>query len=360
MVKILERQGLAFGPDTNAVTGFDTTTYMLELPKVDDEHIDTAMFLFREVASELKFDPGAVDRQRSVILGEERARDNFRYHQVVNLLGFDVPQTPYPNRLPIGLDAVLKSASPAMIRSLYDRYYRPENATLVFVGDADPAAVEAKIRKTFSDWAGVGPAGPALPWGSVDLTRPQSFSTFVDPAVTTSVNYTITRPWKDPSDTLAERRHLLAQGLAIAMFNRRLQRLVEEPSSSLLGGGMGADEDRNAALLTSLSISAKDGDWKDALRTAEQEVRRALQYGFTSGELKVQPADSVVHSRLQCNRRARGRNRALRARFSASLEPMTSSPLQSSMKPSSNPLRKPSPRQKLIGHFVNCGPAAHR
>ncbi len=78
MVKILERQGLAFGPDTNAQTGFDATTYMLDLPKADAEHIDTALFLFREVASETKFDPAAVDRERGVILGEERARDNFQ------------------------------------------------------------------------------------------------------------------------------------------------------------------------------------------------------------------------------------------------------------------------------------------
>jgi zinc protease len=32
MVKMLQRQGLAFGPDTNAVTGFDTTTYCSSFP----------------------------------------------------------------------------------------------------------------------------------------------------------------------------------------------------------------------------------------------------------------------------------------------------------------------------------------
>jgi len=172
MIKILERQGLAFGPDTNAVTDFDTTTYMLDLPKTDNEHIDTALFLFREVASEVKFDPGAVDRERGVILGEERARDNFQFHQLVDALGFELPDTPYPNRLPIGLDAVIKSASADTIRDLYRRYYRPENATLVFVGDADPAMIEAKIRKSFGDWRGVGPAGAALPRGNVDFSRP--------------------------------------------------------------------------------------------------------------------------------------------------------------------------------------------
>jgi len=293
MVKILERQGLAFGPDTNAQTGFDSTTYMLDLPKADDEHIDTAMFLFREVASEIKFDPAAVDRERGVILSEERARDNFQLHQVIDTLGFQVPETPYPNRIPIGLDAVLKTASADTIRNLYHRYYRPENATLVFVGDADPALVEAKIKKAFADWQDVGPAGAPLPRGKVDLARSASFDTFVDPAVATTVDYTVARPWKDPADTLAERRHDIVEALAAGMFNRRLQKLVNTPGSPLLGGGMGMDEDKDAALMTSLSITAKDGAWKDALTTAEQEVRRTKEHGFTEAELKTQIADTT-------------------------------------------------------------------
>ena len=290
MVKILERQGLAFGPDTNAQTGFDTTTYMLDLPKADAEHIDTALFLFREAASELKFDPAAVDRERGVILGEERARDNFQLHQIVDMIGFQLPETPYPKRIPIGVDEVLKTATADTIRNLYHRYYRPENATLVFVGDADPAVVEAKIKKVFADWKDVGPAGPPLPRGKVDFARPASFDTFIDPAVATTVSYTVARPWKDPADTLAERKHEIVEELAAGMFNRRLQKLINVPGSPLLGGGMGTDDQKDAALITTLQIAAKDGAWKDALSTSEQEVRRALQYGFTAGELKTQIA----------------------------------------------------------------------
>ncbi len=291
MVKILERQGLAFGPDTNAVTGFDTTTYMLDLPKADDEHIDTAMFLLREVASEIKFDPAAVDRERGVILGEERARDNFQLHQLVDMIGFQAPETPYPNRLPIGLDAVLKIAKADTIKDLYHRYYRPENATLVVVGDADPATLEAKIKKAFADWKGVGQAGAALPRGKVDLARPAAFDTFVDPAVATTVNYTVARPWKDPADTMAERHHDIAEALGIAMFNRRLQKLVNQPGSPLLGGAMDTDEERDAALTTAVTLAAKDGAWKDALSVTEQEVRRAAERGFTPTELKTQITD---------------------------------------------------------------------
>ena len=248
MVKILERQGLEFGPDTNAMTGFDTTTYMLDLPKADAEHIDTSLFLFREVASELKFDPAAVDRERGVILGEERARDNFQLHQFVDMVGSTIPQTPYPNRLPIGVDTVLKSASADTIRNLYHRYYRPENATLVFVGDADPARHRGEDQEDFADWKDAGAAGAPLPRGKVDLARPASFDTFIDPAVATTVNYTVARPWKDPADTLADRRHKTVEALATAMFNRRLQKLINLPGSPLLGGAMATDEQRDAAL----------------------------------------------------------------------------------------------------------------
>jgi zinc protease len=222
-----------------------------------------------------------------VILGEERARDNFQLHQLVDTLGFQVPDTPYPNRLPIGVDAVLKSATADTIRNLYHRYYRPENATLVFVGDADPAIIEAKIKKAFADWQDVGGAGTPLPRGKVDLARPASFDTFVDPAVATTVDYSIARPWKDPADTLGERRHDLVDAIATEMFNRRLQKLVNAPGSSLLNGGMATAEARDAALTSSVTLIAKDGAWKDALNATEQEVRRATKYGFTDAELKT-------------------------------------------------------------------------
>lgn len=300
MIKILERQGLAFGPDTNAQTGFDTTTYMLKLPQTDAQHVDTALFLFREIGSELKFEAAGIDRERAIILGEERARDNFQLHQVIHQLSFDFPQTPYPDRLPIGLDPVIKSASSETLRNLYHRYYRPEDATLVFVGDANPAEIEAKIVKVFGDWKGVGPAGAPLPRGKVDLARPASFSTFADPAVATSINYTVTRPWKDPDDTLAERRHRMVQVLAEQMFNRRLQRLADAPGSSLLGGRMTTEQERDAALVSSVSIAAKDGAWKAALTATEQEIRRALEYGFTASELKTESTNMIgaMHSAL--------------------------------------------------------------
>jgi zinc protease len=290
MIKILQRQGLAFGADTNAMTGFDTTTYMLELPKADAEHLDTAMFLLREVASEVKFAPDAVDRERGVILGEKRVRDNFQLRQAIDVIGFRLPDTPYGKRLPIGTEEVLKTAGAEDIRSLYQRYYRPENATLIFVGDADPNDIEARIRKTFGDWKNNTTAGAPLPRGRIDTSRPAAFDTFTDPAVATTVIYTVTQPWIDPVDTLAERQRKMIRSMAVDMFNQRLQRLSNLPGSPILGGGMSLDEQKEAGRLTTVQVTGRDGAWKEALKTAEQEVRRALQYGFTATELKNEVA----------------------------------------------------------------------
>ncbi|MEO8141128.1 MAG: insulinase family protein [Sphingomicrobium sp.] len=293
MVKILERQGLKFGPDTNAATGFDTTTYMLDLPHAGGETLDTAMMLMREVAGEVKFDPKAVDRERGVILGERRSRDTFQLHQAEDQIGFQLPATPYPTRFPIGTETVLKTATATAMRDLYHRYYRPENATLVFVGDADPAVIEQKVRATFSSWKGVGKAGTPLPRGTVDLKRSTQFDTFVDPASATVVTTVAYRPWDNPLDTLASRRDSLIRSLAVAAFNRRIERLANAPGSVLLGGGMNDGETKDAALDTSLSIAAKDGAWKDALVTSEQELRRALDHGFTAAELDLQRTDTI-------------------------------------------------------------------
>ena len=293
MVKILERQGLAFGPDTNAVTGFDTTTYMLDLPKADDEHIDTAMFLFREVAGEVKFDPAAVERERGVILGEERARDNFQYHQVVDMLGFQVPQTPYPNRLPIGVDAVLKTASADTIRDLYHRYYRPENATLVFVGDADPAVVEAKIRKSFADWQDFGrrrrsaPARQGRPCPS-RLVRHLHRSGSRDDGQLHD-RTAVERPGRHARRPSPPDRRGGSHGDVQPPASKADQR-------SRLTAPQWRDGDGRGARCRPHDLGRARGQGRRVegrVTAVEQEVRRAVEHGFSEAELKTQIADAT-------------------------------------------------------------------
>lgn len=311
MVRTLERLGLAFGPDTNASTSFDATVYRLDLPKADAQRLDTAFFLLREVASEIRFDQAAVDRERGIIISERRTRDNYQLRRLTNNLAFHLPQTNYARRLPIGTDAVIGSASPAALTELYRRYYRPEKATLVFVGDADPALIERMIREKFESWTARGPAGAKLDRGRVDLTRSADSGAFADPAIETSVAISIMRPWEDPPDTRWERRRRFIQATALALLTRRLQTIANGPDSTLLNAAAAQSPSRDVAWTSTLSAVARDGEWKPALQILEQELRRALKHGFTASELKVQLADSEGGLRRGAERASTRTNAAL-------------------------------------------------
>lgn len=320
MVKILERKGLSFGADTNASTGFDQTIYKLDLPQTTDDLIDTALMLMRETAGNLTLNPEAIDRERGVLLSERRTRDNFGLRRIVDYLGFVAPDAPFANRLPIGTDEVLTGASAETIRSLYERYYRPEKATLVMVGDFDPDAVEAKIKARFSDWQGVGPAGAALPMGTVDLNRGTLVDTFVDPAVPSIVTLNSFQPYRQRPETVAENRQVLLEALGSAIVNRRIEQIANRPDSPILGGGVSLDDFFDTARTSAINLTANDGQWREGLAIADAERRRAISYGFTEAELAEQLANFELAFRTAAEQAGTRRSSTIADTIVASVE----------------------------------------
>ena len=291
MVKLLERNGLSFGADTNASTSFTETVYKLDLPAANDGLVDTAMMLMRETASELTLDPGAMDRERGIIMGEMRARDSFGLRRLKNLIEFIAPGTPVSKGLPIGSESVIKGAPVARLRDLYERFYTPERAALIIVGDIDPAKIEAKILSRFGNWRGTKRFDGDPAKATIDPNRPFAVRIFTDPDVTTGVTIARVKPLDDRADTVAKRRQTTIEGLANAILNRRLARLARLNDAPFAGARADATSAFSTAELATLDITAKDQDWKRALETGEQELRRALTHGFSDSELKEQLAN---------------------------------------------------------------------
>ena len=74
-VKRLERAGLRFGPDTNASTGFGQTVFKLELAaNQQGDPGRRRSSCFAKWPGKATIDAGALDRERGIILSEERAR----------------------------------------------------------------------------------------------------------------------------------------------------------------------------------------------------------------------------------------------------------------------------------------------
>jgi zinc protease len=290
MIKLLEREGLAFGADTNASTDFDITVYKLDLPRNDSALLDTALMLMRETASELSFNPAAVEREKGVVLSEKRVRDTYQLRNLVDGLEFLYPGARFTDRLPIGTTQSLQGATADKLRGLYQRIYRPENAALIVVGDFDPDAVEAAIQKHFSSWQ-AQPVMPATDPGPVPTDLAGKTDIYIDPALSEQITVSKNGPWLDHTDTLAFRETNVRRQLGYGIINRRLLRLARGENPPFRGAAIGTSEVFEAGRTTTLVIDTGDGEWRRALAAAQGEYRRALEQGFTQAEVDEQVAN---------------------------------------------------------------------
>ncbi|MBL8770803.1 MAG: insulinase family protein [Phenylobacterium sp.] len=284
MVRILERLGLAFGADTNASTGFSETIYKLDLPRTDDETVDTSLMLLSEAAFGLTIDPAAVDRERGIVLSEERARDTPGYRIAKARMGFLMKGQRLPTRWPIGTVEVLKTAPASQIVAFYDRWYRPDRAVFVAAGDFDLDVVEAKIRSAFGGWRGRGPA-PADPDPGPVASRGAEARLVVEPGVTQTLQVAWISPPDLTPDTAAKRRRELIENLGLAVLNRRFSAIARGAEPPFLGAGTSKFEQDDAAQIALISVNAEAGRWREALTAAEREQRRLVQYGVRQDEL---------------------------------------------------------------------------
>lgn len=290
LLRILERLGLAFGADTNAATGFDQTFYMLELPRTNDETVDTSLRIMREQVSEALMAPDAIDEERGVIVGEERTRNTPQLRSLKAQLALLAPGQRIANRLPIGDLEIIRTAPRERFVAFYDAYYRPSRATMIAVGDFDVDVMEQKIRATFADWQPRAPDGPEPDLGQVADREPET-RILVEPGVQSNVQINFTRdPDLDP-DSIAERRENTVLGLGLAVLNRRLGELARADNPPFIGAGASADTLVDSLDLTSVSAAFNPGGLKRALETIEQETRRLAEFGVTPSELQREITD---------------------------------------------------------------------
>lgn len=293
MIKLLERQGLAFGADTNASTSFDRTQYKLDLPRADEELLDTALMLMRETASELTFAEDAVEREKGVILSERRTRNTFTLKALIDGLEFLYPDALMPRRLPIGTIEALQAAGANKLRAFWQREYVPSDTVIVVVGDFEPEAVASRIEKHFGGWAAaISPDQPEP--GPIDFAREGDVDIYLDPALPESLSVSLNIPHADQPDTLERRRQALLRSIGMRIISRRLQRLNRTEDPPFRSARIASPEFFESARTPTLTVVSEEGGWKQALEAAMDEYRRALTYGFSEAEIDEQIRNSLT------------------------------------------------------------------
>ncbi|MEZ5742556.1 MAG: insulinase family protein [Sphingomonadaceae bacterium] len=294
MVRLLERNGLAFGADTNASTSFSQTTYKLDLPRNDPALLDVALMLMRETASELTISDEAVERERGVLLSEMRDRNTYALREALDSAEFMYPDARYPKRFPIGAAETLNAANGTNLRAFWEREYVPEQTTVVVVGDFDRELVEAAIRARFADWQ-ARPPEPQPDAGPVDPRDKGRTDIYIDPALPERVEMVRNGAWLDDADTILQRQENLLRQIGYGIVNRRFLRIARAEDPPFRGAGFGTADVFEAGRVTRLIVDTSDRKWRTGMLAAVAEYRRAMANGFTDGEV----AEQVANTRTQ-------------------------------------------------------------
>ena len=287
LVEYFQRLGMSFGGDTNAYTSFDRTVYMIELPDTRPATVSEGLGVFADMAGGLFLRPDMIAKERPIILSEKRTRDSADYRQFVASYSFLLSDSLLPNRMPIGLAPVIDRAARADFADLYDTWYRPERMIVIAVGQVDPAAVARQIAEQFG---GVSDRGPARPDPKLGLvTAALGVRSAYDPepdAPATTVSIDVMAPYSYQVDTGAIRFRHLKRDLALAMLNRRLAILAKKEGAPFTRAEADIQESLQFYRDAGINITCAPGQWPAAMAVGEQELRRALRYGYTEDELK--------------------------------------------------------------------------
>ncbi|UCE32948.1 MAG: insulinase family protein, partial [Burkholderiales bacterium] len=141
------RRVAALGGSENAFTSSDYTGYYQQVPSA---RLAEVMALEAERMSRLVLDPQEFEREVRVVMEERRTRteDSPRGLLYEAFMASAFVATPYRHPV-IGWASDLESLTVDDAREWYRRWYVPNNALLVVVGDVDPAEVITLAERTY-------------------------------------------------------------------------------------------------------------------------------------------------------------------------------------------------------------------
>jgi zinc protease len=280
------RERLRLDSDFNAHTTDTYTYYRVDLRRADRGRIERMLGLMREIASELSLTPEGMARAREGLLGEARQRLDPDPRRNRDQIAFFAPDTAIARASLTGTESDVAAIQADGLRRFYDQYYAPGRATLIVVGDADPAWIEARIAARFADWRARDPA-PDPPPGRIDPARPTAFRFLHTPFGPTWATIASVTPLGQAGDAAAPRDRGFLEALGADMLAARVlgHRGGDRP---FMDAEAAVEDYYRTARVARFAVRAIDGDWRLALEVAEQELRRALLHGFTQAELDIE------------------------------------------------------------------------
>lgn len=312
MVDLLQNHGVSYGSDINASTGFDDTRFQISnVPTTQIELLDTVMLMLRDLASELNFDDRAIEEERGVIQEEWRMHADQTMRMYESTLPILLSGSRYASRIPIGDMMVIRQATRSHLLDFYHRWYCPERQAVVIVGDFDAKHMEQRLRLIMSELPLRRSPATDEHMGQVPDHTGVNYALHTDPEASTSMVYLmfkhqpVPRQLRNTHEFLV---HNVVSSLVQAMLSARLDELSRTPDSPI---DYSLVYDRkylvaNSCDALTLVAMTKEGRTLEVVDTLTVQAARAVQHGFTRGELERARRDALAvytNLRMEANNR---------------------------------------------------------
>ncbi|WP_366932272.1 pitrilysin family protein, partial [Sphingomonas sp.] len=268
--RIWQRLGTTFGSDTNAQTGFTGTTYKLDLPSATEQGLDESLHILSGMMAQPLITSATLNAERPVVLAEQREQPGAQSRFSDALRRAFFAGQPLAERSPIGTIKTLEAATAASVKAFHDRWYRPERAIVIVVGDLDPALFERLITKNFADWKGNGVNPPDPDFGQPAPTA-QPAKAVAEASIPALVSFAVLRPWTYRDDTVIFNQKRMVDTMALRLINRRLETRARD-GGSFISANVSLDDVSRSANGTFVQVLPIGDDWAAALK----DVRAAI------------------------------------------------------------------------------------
>lgn len=287
--RIWQRLGVTFGSDSNAQTTFTHTVYKLDLPNATNAGLDESMKILAGMMYGPNITAATLNAERPVVLAEAREQPGPQVRLQDAMFGLMFAGQPVAERKPIGTTATLNGATAESVKAFHERWYRPERAVVIVVGDMDIGLLEQMVVKHFSDWKGTGPAPETPDFGKPESGHPVS-ATLVEPSIPPMALITVVRPWTVFSDTVIFNQERMVDLVAIRIINRRLESKARA-GASFLAAGANLDDIARSANVTTVQILPVGDNWEAAVRDVRAVIADAQANPPTQAEIDRELAE---------------------------------------------------------------------
>ncbi|EEF82175.1 M16 family metallopeptidase [Borreliella valaisiana] len=290
IIDVLKKFGMQFGADINAATSFDFTYYRLDLSDGNNkDEIDESMNILRNWVSQISFMKEEIDLERNIIIEEKKLGETYPRRIYEKMYKFLASGSIYEFRDPIGLEEQILSFQQEDFKKFYRKWYRPELASVIVVGDIDPIEIEEKIKKQFISWK--NPADKIKKVKiNLDVAFKDKFLLLEDLEVGEPglmfFKKEIVNLVKTKDDVLND----LKRSLLATLFENRFSELktagVKHFKNVSNKDFFSLKSDDNTIVARSISLNFNSDYLKEGIEDFFYELERIRKFGFTQGEFE--------------------------------------------------------------------------